>query len=124
MSTEENDRGGGGAETKASVSLTITQAGRADLAVGAAYPAVGRKRLAELFAEGAVRKGKRVVRKGDRLAVGDVVELAVAPAGRGDERPTPDADAAARLAILLERPDLVAVNKPAPMASQIGRAHV
>lgn len=118
----ENDRGGDGESAKASVSLTITQAGRADLALGAAYPEVGRKRLAELFAQGAVRKGKRVVRKGDRLAAGDVVELAVEPAGRGDERPTPDPDAAARLSILLERPELVAVNKPAPMASQPLRA--
>jgi 23S rRNA pseudouridine1911/1915/1917 synthase len=130
MNEHENEHGDDSGEAgseaqggaKASVTLTIAQAGRADLAVGAAYPAVGRKRLAELFAQGAVRKGKRVVRKGDRLAAGEVVELAIEPAGRGDERPTPDPDAAARLTILLERPELVAVSKPAPMASQPLRA--
>lgn len=126
MSEEKNEVN---AEARAeaatdTIKLTISaaQAGRADRAVGAAYPEVGRKRLAELFAEGGVRIGRRVVKKGDRLSAGDVVELAVAPSGRGDERPKPDPEAAARLSILLERAELIAVNKPAPMASQPLRA--
>ncbi len=108
-------------ETEAkSVKLTITaaQAGRADRALAAAYPAVGRKRLAELFAQGGVRIGKRTVKKGDRLDAGTTVELAIEPQGRGDERPVADPAAAARLQILLERADLIAINKPAPMPSQ------
>lgn len=125
-----DDKSGNGDEAEAGreasepTRLTISEAhaGRADLALAAAYPEVGRKRLAELFAQGAVRIGRRVVRKGDRLAAGTVVELAVLPAGRGDERPVPDPEAAARLQILLERPELVAVSKPAPMASQPLRA--
>jgi 23S rRNA pseudouridine1911/1915/1917 synthase len=104
--------------------LTITeaQAGRADRALAAAFPSVGRRRLAELFAHGAVRAAGRVVKKGDRIAAGTVIELAAVPTGRGDERPQPDPDAAARLQILLERAELVAVNKPAPMPSQPLRA--
>lgn len=107
------------AESK-SVKLTITaaHAGRADRALAAAYPEVGRKRLSELFAQGGVRIGKRTVKKGDRLEAGITVELVIEPQGRGDERPVADPAAAARLQILLERPDLVAVNKPAPMPSQ------
>jgi 23S rRNA pseudouridine1911/1915/1917 synthase len=99
--------------------ITEAQAGRIDIALAAAFPQVGRRRLAELFASGAVRVGGRVARKGDRVAV---VELSSIPPGRGDERPQPDAAAFARLRILLERPDLVAVDKPAPMPSQPLRA--
>lgn len=107
-----------------SLKLTIgaAQAGRADRAIAAAYPEVGRRRLTELFAQGGVRIGKRTVKKGDRLDAGVVVELTIEPQGRGDERPVADAAAAARLQIILERPDLVAVNKPAPMPSQPLRA--
>lgn len=103
-----------------SVKLTITaaHAGRADRALAAAYPAVGRKRLSELFAQGGVRIGKRTVKKGDRLDAGITVELVIEPQGRGDERPVADPAAAARLQILLERADLIAINKPAPMPSQ------
>ncbi len=104
------------------LTISAEQAGRADLALAAAFPEVGRRRLSELFAQGAVKLGRRVVKKGDRLTAGNVIELTVVPAGRGDERPQPDPAAAARLTILLERPELVAVNKPAPMASQPLRA--
>jgi 23S rRNA pseudouridine1911/1915/1917 synthase len=102
--------------------ITAAQAGRIDRALAAAFPQVGRRRLAELFATGAVRVGGKVAKKGDRVLAGAVVELAVAPIGRGEERPLPDPAAAARLRVLLERPDLVAVAKPAAMASQPLRA--
>jgi 23S rRNA pseudouridine1911/1915/1917 synthase len=100
--------------------LTIApaHAGRADRALAAAYPEVGRRRLSELFAQGGVRIGKRTVKKGERLDAGTVVELAIVPVGRGDERPQPDPEASARLQILLERPELIAISKPAPMPSQ------
>jgi 23S rRNA pseudouridine1911/1915/1917 synthase len=100
------------------LTIAAAHAGRADRALAAAYPEVGRRRLSELFAQGGVRIGKRTVKKGDRLDAGTVVELAIVPAGRGDERPQPDPAAAARLQILLERPELIAISKPAPMPSQ------
>ena len=104
------------------VVVTEAQAGRIDRALAAAFPQVGRRRLAELFAAGAVRVGGKVARKGDRVAAGAVLELATVPAGRATERPQPDPAAAARLRVLLERPELVAVDKPAPMPSQPLRA--
>ncbi|MEZ4363483.1 MAG: RluA family pseudouridine synthase [Kofleriaceae bacterium] len=107
---------------KTTLTITDAQAGRIDRALALAFPAVGRRRLAELFAQGAVRVGGRVARKGDRVGAGAVVELASVPVGRAEERPVPDEAAAARLQILLERPELVAVCKPAPMPSQPLRA--
>ncbi len=109
-------------EDKHTVVISAAQAGRADRALAAAFPAVGRRRLAELFAAGSVRVDGRVARKGDRVAAGAVVELAAAPVAREQERPQPDSEAAARLRVLLERPDLVAIDKPAPMPSQPLRA--
>lgn len=109
-------------EDKHTVKISSAQAGRADRALAAAFPAVGRRRLAELFAAGAVRVDGRVARKGDRVAAGAVVELAAAPVARSEERPQADSEAAARLRVLLERADLVAVDKPAPMPSQPLRA--
>lgn len=108
--------------TRTTVVMTDAQAGRIDRALATAFPQVGRRRLAELFAAGAVRIGGRVARKGDRVVAGAVVELAIVPAGRSAERPQPDPQAAARLTVLLERPELVAVSKPSPMPSQPLRA--
>ena len=65
--------------------------------------------------------GKRAA-KGDRVAAGDDIELAYAPATGDDLRPVADHDAAARLVVLVELPELIVVDKPAGMPSQPLRA--
>lgn len=97
--------------------ISKDQAGRIDVALAAAFPQVGRRRLAELFAAGSVRVGGRIARKGDRVSAGAVVALAMLPVGREGEQPQADPAAAARLSVLLARADFVAVDKPAPMPS-------
>lgn len=112
--------------------ITASEAGRVDKAIAREYPDAGRARIAELFDEGAVRvKGKRA-KKGDFVEVGDVIELAKAPESPGAGRPLPDPSFALRrpgeiagasdLIVLLERPDLVVVDKPPGVPSQPLRA--
>jgi ribosomal 50S subunit-recycling heat shock protein len=55
------------------VKLTIDVADRLDKALARFYPAAGRRQLAALFADGAVRLNGKRARKGDRVAVGDTV---------------------------------------------------
>lgn len=98
------------------IAVNAAIAGRVDKALAHHFPGAGRRQLAELFEAGAVRVGGRKAKKGDRIAVGDVIELAHAPASIEDFRPHPDPSLA--LEILLERPDLVAIAKPAGMPSQ------
>lgn len=102
--------------------LTADADDRADKVLARHFPEVGRRRLAELFDEGCVRIGGRRARKGDRVAAGAEIELTREPAAGDALRPAPDPDAAARLAILLEREDLVVVAKPDGMPSQPLRA--
>jgi 23S rRNA pseudouridine1911/1915/1917 synthase len=102
--------------------LTAELAERVDKAIARAFPGAGRRQLAELFEAGDVRvRGKRV-KKGHRVEPGDVIELARAPAVGDALRAVPDADAAGALVVLAERPDLVAIAKPAGMPSQPLRA--
>ena len=100
--------------------LTIDVADRADKALGRFYPEAGRRQLAELFDEGAVRVNGKRARKGDRVAVGDVVELAREPVSGAALRPAPDPDVA--LDILIERTEVVVVCKAAGVPSQPLRA--
>jgi 23S rRNA pseudouridine1911/1915/1917 synthase len=94
--------------------FTADEPGRIDKALAKAFPGAGRKALAELFDEGAVRvRGKRA-KKGDRVAAGDEIEVARAPSVR--EAPLPDPSLV--LEVLLETPDLVAIAKPVGMPSQ------
>jgi 23S rRNA pseudouridine1911/1915/1917 synthase len=102
------------------VKLTIDVADRADKALGRFYPDAGRRQLAELFDEGAVRINGKRARKGDRVAVGDVVELAREPVSGTALRPAPDPDVA--LDVLIERTEVVVVCKPAGIPSQPLRA--
>jgi len=102
------------------VKLTIDVADRADKALGRFYPDAGRRQLAELFDEGAVRVNGKRVRKGDRVAVGDVVELAREPVSGAALRPGPDPDVP--LDILIERSEIVVVCKAAGIPSQPLRA--
>jgi 23S rRNA pseudouridine1911/1915/1917 synthase len=102
------------------VKLTIDVADRVDKAVGRFYPDAGRRQLAALFDDGAVRINGKRARKGDRVAVGDVVELAREPVSGDALRPAPDPDAP--LDVLVERSEIIVVNKPAGMPSQPLRA--
>lgn len=100
--------------------LTIDVTDRVDKALARFYPDAGRKQLAALFADGAVRINGRRASKGDRVAVGDTVELAREPVSGAALRPAPDPDVP--LAVLVERSELVAVAKPAGVPSQPLRA--
>jgi 23S rRNA pseudouridine1911/1915/1917 synthase len=93
---------------------------RADKVVAALVPKVGRRRLAELFAQGAVRVNGRVAKKGDRVAVGDAIELAFMPATGTELAPVPEPDAP--LEVLYRDSDIVAVNKPPGLPSHPLRA--
>ena len=98
--------------------ITVETSDRVDKALARHYPEAGRRQLAELFDEGCVRVAGKLAKKGDRVAPGDVIELSREPVGRDALRPLPDPAAAARIAILVDRPDLVAIAKPAGMPSQ------
>jgi len=100
--------------------ITVDVDDRADKALAKHFPDAGRRQLAELFEAGEVRiRGKRA-KKGDRVAVGDEIELLREPVWGDALRPVADPDVA--LEILLETPELVAVNKPAGIPSQPLRA--
>jgi 23S rRNA pseudouridine1911/1915/1917 synthase len=104
------------------VKITAEAGDRADKVLARHFPDVGRRRLAELFDDGCVRIGGQRARKGDRVEAGDVLELTHEPLTGEALRPAPDEEAAARLAILALREDLVVVGKPAGMPSQPLRA--
>jgi 23S rRNA pseudouridine1911/1915/1917 synthase len=102
------------------VKLTIDVADRVDKALARFFPEAGRRQLAELFDDGAVRVNGKRARKGDRVAVGDTVELAREPVSGVALRPAPDPDVP--LTLLVERSELVVVDKPAGVPSQPLRA--
>jgi len=100
------------------VKVTATEAGRADKELARHFPDAGRRQLAELFDEGCVRvRGKRA-KKGDRVEIGDLIELTRAPVTGEAFRPLPDPAAAEKLVVLLERPEVIVVAKPAGMPTQ------
>jgi RluA family pseudouridine synthase len=99
---------------------TEADAGRIDTALARRYPGAGRKRLAELFARGAIRVDGKRAKKGDRVAAGARVELAEDPLQ--DRHAVADPEAAARLVVLWRGTDALAVAKPAGMPSQPLRA--
>jgi 23S rRNA pseudouridine1911/1915/1917 synthase len=102
------------------VKLTADEPGRIDKILAKHFPDAGRRALAVLFDEGAVRvRGKRA-KKGDRVAIGDEIELAHAPPTGDALRPLPDPGVA--LVVVVERPELVVVAKPAGVPSQPLRA--
>ena len=98
--------------------ITADEAGRADKVLARKFPDAGRRQLARMFDDGAVRVNGKRAAKGDRVAVGDAIELAREPASGDALRPVADPEVAERLVVLLERPDLVVVDKPAGMPSQ------
>jgi len=99
---------------------TIEVTDRADKALARLFPDAGRRQLAALFEAGAVRVNGKRAKKGDRVAAGDTVELARAPVSGDALRPVPDP--AVQLVILVERPELVVIAKPAGVPSQPLRA--
>src|SRR5690606_32031622 len=97
------------------------EAGRADRVVAARFPGASRKRLAELFAAGAVRIDGRVARKGEVVPSGAEVTVLEPPArDRADLAPVPEAGVA--LDVLYTDADIVVANKPAGMPSHPLRA--
>jgi len=98
------------------------EGGRADRVLTRHFPGASRRRMAELFAAGAVRVHGRVVKKGDFLDPGAEVTLTATPAGGEDLRAQPDPAAAARLRVVHVDDELVVVDKPAGMPSQPLRA--
>jgi 23S rRNA pseudouridine1911/1915/1917 synthase len=102
------------------VKHTVVTADRVDKALATFYPSAGRRALADLFDEGCVRVAGKKAKKGDRVVAGDVIELTREPESKDALRPLPDPSVA--LTILLERPDLVAIAKPAGLPSQPLRA--
>lgn len=102
--------------------ITATTADRVDKELARHFPDAGRRQLAELFDDGCVRVGGKRAKKGDRVAVGDLIELTRTPVSGAALRPVADPTAAAQLVVLVERPELVAIAKPAGMPSQPLRA--
>ncbi len=100
--------------------LTMDVADRVDKALARFFPEAGRRQLSALFEAGAVRVNGKRARKGDRVAVGDTVELAREPVHGEALRPAPDPDVP--LVVLVERTELVVVAKPAGIPSQPLRA--
>ncbi|HET9626155.1 MAG TPA: RluA family pseudouridine synthase [Kofleriaceae bacterium] len=100
--------------------ITIDIADRVDKALARFFPDAGRRQLAGLFEDGAVRVNGKKAKKGDRVQIGDTVELAREPVSGDALRPAPDPDVP--LAILVERSELVIVAKPAGVPSQPLRA--
>jgi 23S rRNA pseudouridine1911/1915/1917 synthase len=100
--------------------ITIEVADRVDKALARLFPESGRRQLAQLFEDGAIRVNGKRVKKGDRVAVGDTVELAREPVSGVALRPAPDPDVP--LDVLVERSELVVVAKPAGIPSQPLRA--
>jgi 23S rRNA pseudouridine1911/1915/1917 synthase len=96
--------------------LTIDIADRVDKVLARFYPDAGRKQLAALFADGAVKVNGKRASKGDRVAVGDTIELGREPVSGEALRPGPDPDVP--LTVLVEHSELVAVAKPAGVPSQ------
>ena len=104
------------------VRVTVEIADRADKAVARQFPDAGRRQLGALFDDGGVRVAGKRIKKGDRVAIGDVLELAHAPVSGAALRPVADPDAATRIVVVVERADLVVLDKPAGMPSQPLRA--
>jgi 23S rRNA pseudouridine1911/1915/1917 synthase len=98
--------------------ITVELADRADKALARQFPDAGRNQLSGLFADGCVKLGNRVLRKGDRVSPGEIIELSRLPVSRDALHPVADPDAAAKITILLERADIVAIAKPAGIPSQ------
>lgn len=104
------------------IRVTATESGRVDKELARHFPDAGRRQLAALFDDGAVKIAGKRVKKGHFVSPGDVIEVAHAPITGEALRPVPDPALAAQLVVLLERPELVVIDKPAGVPSQPLRA--
>jgi 23S rRNA pseudouridine1911/1915/1917 synthase len=109
-------------EPSESVRVTATEIGRVDKELTRHFPDAGRRQLSELFDDGCVKVSGKRAKKGDRVNPGDVIELSRTPVSGEAMRPAPDPAAAEQLVVLLERAELIVINKPAGMPSQPLRA--
>jgi 23S rRNA pseudouridine1911/1915/1917 synthase len=96
------------------ITLVAEKDGRADQSVAAAYPDAGRRRIAALFAAGAVSIHGRRARKGDRVRRGDTLTLEQAPETLADRAPRPEE---LPLSWLHVDEAIVALDKPPGMPS-------
>ncbi len=90
------------------------EAGRADHIVGLRFRDASRKRLAALFAEGAIRVDGKKAKKGQVVAVGQRITLAHAPHTRDDMQALPEA---LELQVVHEDSEFLVVLKPGGMPS-------
>lgn len=100
--------------TMTMIELTVNEPARADRTVAAAFPGASRRRVAALFAAGAVHINGNRARKGDPVRPGDQISLDEPPATDDDMRPKPEE---LPLEILFADDALVAVDKPAGLPS-------
>jgi 23S rRNA pseudouridine1911/1915/1917 synthase len=91
---------------------------RVDRFIGQHLAPLGRRRISAIIAAGAVRVNGRDPRKGERLHAGDVVEVEITALAFGIPVGQPDLD----VAVLYDDAALIAVDKPAGMASVALRA--
>jgi 23S rRNA pseudouridine1911/1915/1917 synthase len=101
--------------------LVATMSGRADKVLAAALPGRGRQALAQAFAAGSVTVNGRPARKGDPVAVGDVIEVDAEVPDAHAKRPVPQPELA--LETIWSDEWLVAVNKPAGLPSHPLQPH-
>ncbi|HEY4180012.1 MAG TPA: RluA family pseudouridine synthase [Kofleriaceae bacterium] len=105
-------------ETDAPTTVTATEGGRVDKELARHFPDAGRKQLATLFDDGGIKVNGKKAKKGDFISVGDTITVARLPVSGDALRPVPDAALAKTLEVLVERPDLIVINKPAGVPSQ------
>jgi len=91
---------------------------RLDAFVATRVPELSRSRAAQLIAQGQVRLNDNAVRKSERVAEGDIIEVNVPPPEPSDVEPEP-----IPLHILHEDPDLLVLAKPAGLVVHPAPGH-
>lgn len=102
------------------VTVSDGEAGRADKVIAGRYPELGRRQIARMFADGAIRVAGRAIKKGAFVAPGTELELATEPVR--DDRAAPEPQPELPLEVIHADDHLVAVAKPAGMAAHPLRA--
>ncbi len=78
-----------------------------------------KEHVEKLLRQGRVRSGQRVLRRGDRLAYRETIEIHRGPT----TRPDPQANHKVRFTVIHEDPDVIGVFKPAGVAMHPGPGH-
>jgi 23S rRNA pseudouridine1911/1915/1917 synthase len=110
-----DEPGGPGTPGAVAARFQAPAPGRLDKLVAAHVGGASRRRVAALFAAGAVHVNGRVARKGQVVAAGATIEITALPASDADLRPVPEPGLV--LPVLYEDEALVVVDKPAGMPS-------